>query len=162
MVVVQSFFICLYPEHVDMVIYASSRNGAGRQILNRVGFCPCIFVAAAIVRIYCRSATVNYQKKKYRCLNAGEPLKDTIKMALVLNWFRKYVRNPNYSAEQTIWILFYCFIVGTGKWLNWSAAGFVLFALLFRGAQTLEKISAAKYPDYKDYQKHGQVSSQIR
>ena len=71
---------------------------------------------------------------------------------------------PNYSAEQTIWILFYCFsIVGTGKWLNWSAAGFVLFAVTIPGsADFSEKYRQPNIRTIKIIKKHGQVSSQIQ
>ena len=87
------------PEHVDMVIYASSRNGCRkRQILNRVGFCPLHFCSCRNRhRIYCRSATVNYQKEKYRRLNAGEPLEGYYKNGFVSTPVWKYVRPKLFS-----------------------------------------------------------------
>jgi len=67
----------------------------------------------------------------------------------------KYMRHPNYSAEQSIWVVFYLFsIVATGSFINWSIAGAILLVLLFFGSSNFsEEISAAKYPKYKEYQK---------
>jgi steroid 5-alpha reductase family enzyme len=67
----------------------------------------------------------------------------------------KYMRHPNYAAEQGIWIIFYCFsIVATGIWVNWSVMGVILLILLFKGSSDFsESISISKYSDYKAYQK---------
>lgn len=65
-------------------------------------------------------------------------------------------RHPNYFAEQSIWITFYFFsVVATGSWLNWSVTGAVLIVLLFKGSSDFsEEITAAKYPEYKNYQRN--------
>ena len=151
------FFICLYQNTLIWLFTLPAVMAAGSdKSLTGWDFALAFFVVAAIViEFIADQQQWNYQKEKYRRLNAGEPLEGYYKNGFVSTGLWKYVRHPNYSAEQTIWILFYCFsIVGTGKWLNWSAAGFVLLLLLFQGsADFSEKISAAKYPDYKDYQK---------
>jgi steroid 5-alpha reductase family enzyme len=67
----------------------------------------------------------------------------------------RYIRHPNYAAEQSIWICFYLFsVAASGKWINWTIAGSVLLVILFIGSSTLtEKISSEKYPSYADYRK---------
>ncbi|KAI9795193.1 MAG: hypothetical protein M1816_000215 [Peltula sp. TS41687] len=63
-------------------------------------------------------------------------------------------RHPNFAAEQAIWILFYqwsCFTTGT-LW-NWTVVGATSYIILFRASTWFtEKISAGKYPQYKEYQ----------
>ena len=65
----------------------------------------------------------------------------------------KYVRHPNFAAEQSIWVMFYLFsVAASGEWLNWSVAGCALLILLFKGSSDFtESISAKKYPEYKNY-----------
>jgi steroid 5-alpha reductase family enzyme len=65
------------------------------------------------------------------------------------------VRHPNYTMEQSIWVVFYLFsVIATGSWINWSMAGALLLLILFKGSSDFsEDISASKYPEYKDYQK---------
>lgn len=67
----------------------------------------------------------------------------------------KYMRHPNYAAEQGIWVVFYFFsVIATGVWVNWSIMGAILLILLFKGSSDFsEAISVSKYPGYKAYQK---------
>lgn len=97
----------------------------------------------------------NYQKEKYRLKNAGLPLEGIYKKGFTHTGLWAYMRHPNYAAEQFVWILIYCFsITATGFWINWTIAGCLLLVLLFKGSSDFsEKISAEKYPDYKEYQK---------
>jgi steroid 5-alpha reductase family enzyme len=97
----------------------------------------------------------NFQCEKNRRINAGEPLDGMYKNGFVSSGLWKFVRHPNYTAEQAVWILFYGFsITATGKWQNWSAAGFVLLLLLFQGSSDFsEKISESKYSNYAYYKK---------
>ena len=45
-------------------------------------------------------------------------------------------------------------VSASGQWLNWSVAGALLLAVLFRGSSAFsEEISVAKYPAYQDYQR---------
>lgn len=96
----------------------------------------------------------HWQSEKHRRKNAGE------NMGEYAQGFRStglwgLVRHPNYTAEQAVWVCFYLFsVAATGQWLNWSIVGMILLILLFLGSSDFsEKISAQKYPAYKDYQK---------
>jgi len=97
----------------------------------------------------------NFQKEKYRRIHAKEDLSQNYADGFVSTGLWKYSRHPNFAAEQAIWISFYLFSVSaTGQWINWSLAGAVLLVLLFFGSSSFtEKITAAKYPEYKHYQK---------
>ena len=95
----------------------------------------------------------DFQTEKHRRINAGEDL-GAYADGFVSSGLWSKVRHPNYTAEQSIWIVFY--LLGahaTGEWINWSIAGAVLLVILFRGSSNFsEEISANKYPKYKDYQ----------
>jgi steroid 5-alpha reductase family enzyme len=71
----------------------------------------------------------------------------------------KYMRHPNFTAEQSIWISFYLFgAAASGRWINVTLAGPVLLVLLFIGSTRLtENISSSKYPGYSDYKKRTPV-----
>lgn len=68
----------------------------------------------------------------------------------------KYVRHPNFTSEQAIWICFYFFgVAASGKWINITLAGPVLLVLLFFGSSAMtENISSGKYPGYAAYRKN--------
>lgn len=65
----------------------------------------------------------------------------------------KYVRHPNFAAEQSIWVSFYFFgVAASGQWLNWTVAGPALLILLFIGSSDFtENISRKKYSAYDKY-----------
>lgn len=70
----------------------------------------------------------------------------------------RFMRHPNYLAEQTIWMTLYLFVIGAGAAtygiFNWSMVGPLLLIFLFMGSSIFgEKVSSGKYPRYKDYQK---------
>ena len=66
-----------------------------------------------------------------------------------------YSRHPNFTAEQSVWVLLYgwsCWVTKT--YYNWSVIGALLYLVLFQASTWFtELISAKKYPDYKEYQK---------
>jgi steroid 5-alpha reductase family enzyme len=63
-------------------------------------------------------------------------------------------RHPNFAAEQAIWIVFYQWAAFSSKSpLNWTAAGFIgLLGIFFGSTRLTERITAGKYPAYKEYQ----------
>eukprot|EP00887_Chlorella_sp_A99_P005771 scaffold1.g5771.t1 len=67
----------------------------------------------------------------------------------------RYSRHPNFFAEQAFWWSLYLFsVAATGEWINWSLLGPIQLSLLFQGSTPLtERITSAKYPAYKDYQR---------
>lgn len=113
-----------------------------------------ILVALVAMEFFADQQQYDFQTEKYRRINAGEPLGEYEHGFTNLGLW-KYMRHPNYTAEQSIWVVFYLFsIVATGSFVNWSIAGAILLILLFFGSSNFsEEISAAKYPKYKEYQK---------
>jgi steroid 5-alpha reductase family enzyme len=97
----------------------------------------------------------NFQSRKSAMIKAGKELSGDEKKGFLEKGLWAWSRHPNYFAEQAIWICFYLFSVAAGgQWFNWSIAGSLLLVVLFQGSSNFsEEISAAKYPDYTDYQK---------
>ena len=100
-----------------------------------------------------------FHKTKKKLLQEGGTI-DTLEKPYDLGfnttgpWSR--MRHPNYLGEQGIWLSLYLFVIGAGAAqhgvFHWTAAGPLLLILLFMGSSTLgEKISASKYPRYRDY-----------
>jgi steroid 5-alpha reductase family enzyme len=79
----------------------------------------------------------------------------SLKKGFLTEGLWRYVRHPNFAAEQGMWISFYLFgVAASGQWINPTLAGCVLLVLLFAGSTWLtEGISSRKYPDYAVYQK---------
>jgi len=151
------FFISLYQNTLILLFTLPAVMVAGNNIpLGEWDYLIAVLIIIAIgIEFIADQQQFNYQKEKYRLIKSGVPLEGIYKDGFVSSGLWKHVRHPNYTSEQTVWILFYCFsVAATGKWLNWSAAGFILLLLLFQGsADFSEKISASKYPGYAGYQK---------
>lgn len=91
-----------------------------------------------------------FQQDKKRRIAAGE---DVAQPFLTSGLFR-HCRHPNFFCELGMWWVFYLFAVSaSGQWLHWTGLGFILLTALFIPSTRLtEKISASKYPGYRDYQ----------
>jgi steroid 5-alpha reductase family enzyme len=67
-----------------------------------------------------------------------------------------YSRHPNFAAEQLVWFVLYqwsCF--ATNNLYSYTFAGSGALILLFQGSTWLtERITAGKYYEYSQYQKH--------
>ena len=77
----------------------------------------------------------------------------------------RFVRHPNYLAEQSFWVAIYLFsVIATHHWMNWTIGGCLLLIILFQGSSDFsESISASKYPEYEAYQKRvGRFLPRIR
>ena len=63
-------------------------------------------------------------------------------------------RHPNFAAEQAIWVALYQWGCWTTQVLyNWTAIGAISYLILFQFSTWFtEKVTAKKYPEYKEYQ----------
>ena len=111
-----------------------------------------IFVALVIMEYIADNQQYYYQEEKYRQKKTGK-VADFYKIGFTHTGLWAYMRHPNYSAEQAIWIVFYFFsVIATNIWLNWSIAGALLLVLLFKGSSDFsEEETEKKYPLYKKY-----------
>lgn len=113
-----------------------------------------LFVIFLVIETIADQQQWNYQQEKHRKIKAGEKLTGIYALGFTHTGLWRWIRHPNYMAEQAIWISFYLFsVAATGSWLNWSIAGCLLLLVLFQGSSDFsESISAEKYPEYKAYQ----------
>ncbi len=113
-----------------------------------------IFIAFVIMEYIADNQQYNYQEEKHRQIKNGN-IDDFHKVGFTHTGLWAYMRHPNYTAEQSVWIVFYLFsIISTGIWLNWSIAGALLLVLLFKGSSDFsEEETEKKYPLYKKYLK---------
>lgn len=113
-----------------------------------------LLVAAVVLEYVADQQQYDFQTEKYRRKAAGEPLGEYAR-GFVSTGLWAWVRHPNYSMEQAVWLLFYGFsVVATGEWLHWSVCGALLLLVLFKSSSDFsEAISAEKYPEYKEYQR---------
>lgn len=102
---------------------------------------------------------MKFQTTKHKMLKEGKKLEE-----LPLPYRRGFnhtgiwsrAAHPNYFSEQAIWICLYIFVLGKGiaefGVFNWSAFGALVLVVLFLGSAEMgEKVSASKYPGYRDY-----------
>ena len=96
-----------------------------------------------------------FHKEKQKKVKEEGLYSESIKKRFMTEGAWKYVRHPNFTSEQLIWISFYLFgVAASGQWINYTLAGPVLLVLLFYGSSRLtESISRRKYPEYEVYQK---------
>ena len=151
-------FISVYQLLLLLLITAPSVAAAApaRGPLNWLdGVAACLFLALLAIEAAADQQQYAFQTEKLRRRAAGEPLTGDYARGFRSTGLFALARRPNFAAEQAIWIAYYGFsVAATGRWLNWSAIGALLLVLLFQGSTDLtEKLAAAKYPAYADYQK---------
>jgi steroid 5-alpha reductase family enzyme len=150
------FFICFY-QNVLIFLFTLPILTCLYESAAPLGFLDymlaLIMLALIIIEFIADQQQYNFQTEKYRRKNAGEEMGLYAK-GFVSTGLWKYMRHPNYAAEQSIWVVFYLFgVVVTGEWINWSMAGCMLLVILFKGSSDFsEAISFEKYPAYKNYQ----------
>lgn len=96
-----------------------------------------------------------FHQKKKSGENGSGRFKESLRKGFMTEGLWKYVRHPNFTSEQLIWISFYFFgVAASGQWINFTLAGPIMLILLFIGSSQLtESISSRKYPEYAIYKK---------
>lgn len=97
----------------------------------------------------------NFQTAKYAAIKSGKRLTGPFAKGFIHSGLFRYSRHPNFFAEQCFWWSMCLFATAaTGKWIGWWMGGAAALTVLFQGSTWLtEKITAEKYPEYKNYQK---------
>jgi len=118
------------------------------------------YVAAAFMFMFILIETIadnqlfDFHLQKQKKMAHDGRFSSSLEKGFMIDGLWKYVRHPNFAAEQSIWVSFYFFsVAASGEWINWTLSGPVLLILLFVGSsQFTENISKQKYPAYEDYQ----------
>lgn len=114
-----------------------------------------LFILFVVIETIADQQQWNYQKEKNRKIASKEPLTGIYEKGFTHTGLWKWIRHPNYMAEQAVWISFYLLsVTATGQWINWSIAGCLLLVILFQGSSDFsEAISNEKYQGYAEYKK---------
>lgn len=149
------FFISFYQMGLILLITFPMVKAMGDGPLYRTDYLlALIFLAWVVIEYFADQQQWEYQEAKRHWKSSAREMPVEYKRGFVKSGLWGWVRHPNYTAEQAVWITFYFFSVSaTGDWVNWSIVGCLLLILLFKGSSDFsEEISASKYPKYKKYQ----------
>jgi len=146
----QHLLILLFSSPLLLAVIGSSGNLSVIDIL-----AASAMLSFIILETLADNQQFRFQMEKRN--SAGDRVKysRSIKEGFLTEGLWRYMRHPNFMAEQGIWISFYFFgVAATGKWINWTLAGPLLLVLLFQGSTELtEKISSGKYTGYAGYKR---------
>lgn len=151
------FFISLYQNSLILLFtlpILAAWQGAATPLNALDLVAGTLLLAFIIIETIADQQQYDFQTEKYRRIRAGLSVDGDFERGFLSSGLWARVRHPNYAAEQGVWLAFYLFsVAATGHWFNWSAVGIILLMLLFIGSSDFsEKISAGKYPGYRDYQ----------
>ncbi len=152
------FFISFYQNFI-ILLFSSPLIMAAENIDRRISVLDIAAAILMIVFIIIETIADNqqyrFQMLKRNPVTSGEDPSESLRKGFLTEGLWRWVRHPNFAAEQAIWISFYLFgVAASGKWINWTLAGPVLLVLIFFGSTRLtERISGEKYPGYADYKK---------
>lgn len=144
----------LSPVYVAWTASYSSR-GALLTPLNAIDALATVLAAGWLVmEAVADQQQWNFQTAKHARINAGKRLTGPYAKGFITSGLWKYSRHPNFFAEQAFWWSLCLFATAaTGRWVGWWLGGAVALSALFQGSTDFtEKISASKYPHYKEYQ----------
>lgn len=110
-----------------------------------------LFLALLVGEFVADQQQWDFQKAKAATIAAGrEP-----EQRFVTSGLWRFSRHPNFFFEQAQWwVLYLMGAVALGAPLHWTIIGPVLLTALFIGSTRFtEEITAAKYPEYAEYQR---------
>lgn len=152
------FFISFYQHFLILLFCAPLLPAAANQkadltLVDKIA--ACLMLLFIVIETIADNQQYSFRKLKRQKATTDGFYAESLKKGFVCNGLWRYVRHPNFIAEQAIWISFYLFgVAASGKWLNWTIAGSVLLVILFQGStQLTETISCKKYPEYASYKK---------
>jgi steroid 5-alpha reductase family enzyme len=110
-----------------------------------------LFLALLVGEFVADQQQWDFQQAKAAAVAAG----DEPEQRFVTSGLWRFSRHPNFFFEQAQWwVLYLMGAVSLGAPLHWTIIGPVLLTALFVGSTRFtEEITAAKYPEYADYQR---------
>jgi len=152
------FFISFYQNILILLFSSPLLMAAGNQDkpLTIIDFLAGVFMLTfIIIESIADNQLYRFHQEKKSGENESRRYKKSLRKGFMTEGLWKYVRHPNFTSEQLIWICFYFFgVAASGQWINFSLTGAILLILLFIGSSQLtEGISSRKYPEYSKYRK---------
>lgn len=120
------------------------------------------YLAASFMFLFILIETVadnqlyHFHLQKQHKMPVNGQFNESLNKGFMMEGLWKYVRHPNFAAEQATWVSFYFFgVIASGQWINWTLSGPLLLILLFAGSSGFtESISMGKYPEYMNYKQN--------
>lgn len=149
-------FICVYQNYLLWAIAIPSwiSSMSSKPFGMADIFLFSLFWILLIVETIADQQQWNFQAEKYSWIKSGKPVPEPYASGFLKTGLFRYSRHPNFFAELGIWFVMYLISChASGVYLNFGILGWIQLMALFQGSTDLtERISAAKYPGYKQYQ----------
>ena len=140
----------------SLIAAAASPSSPSFDLFSYDGVAVFFFLLFLSIETIADNQQFAFQTEKYRRIARKEPLTgDYHHGFLHQSGLYKFVRKPNYAAEQALWISYYLFSVAAmnGRH-NCSVVGCCLLVLLFQGSGWMtELMTQRKYQTYTEYKK---------
>ncbi|KAJ5130397.1 uncharacterized protein N7515_006436 [Penicillium bovifimosum] len=159
--VAQSLLLLLITAPTYIFLVTAYNQGAETFGLPDLAFSRAI-IFFIIIEFFADGQQWNFQNAKKEYLNnarISEAHKDQysaedLDRGFVVSGLWSWSRHPNFVAEQAVWVTLYLWsCYRTQTYYNWAGLGALGYLAIFQGSTRLtESISAAKYPEYSDYQ----------
>ncbi|KFX94819.1 hypothetical protein O988_06129 [Pseudogymnoascus sp. VKM F-3808] len=142
------------PAYIQLLV-----SNMGMEISKVDTIFPRVLVGLVLIEALADHQQWNFQnaKAKYKA-TAKVPQgyeQEDLERGFVVSGLFSLCRHPNFACEQAFWVVLYqwsCF--NTDQLYNWTGIGAFSLLCLFQGSTWLtEKLTAQKYPEYKEYQK---------
>lgn len=155
-------FIAVYQHALLLlIVLPSAVAAASRQPLGALDAAAgALLLAFLLLETVADQQQWRFQQAKHGRWPRVAALKGAYAQGFLSHGLFAWSRHPNFFAEQAIWWSYYLFAVAAlgGRtqeaWLNYSIVGPLLLSLLFQGSTAFtERITAAKYPQYAQYQR---------
>jgi len=150
------FFICFY-QNLLILLFSSPLLIAAKYHNRGITWLDIaagiVMAAFIIIETIADNQQFRFQQEKKNVRKVKPVYSSSLAKGFMTEGLWKYVRHPNFTSEQAIWISFYFFgVAASGRWINLTVIGPLLLVLLFIGSSQLtENISSSKYPDYAGY-----------
>src|ERR1035437_776938 len=152
------FFISFY-QHVVIFLFCTPLLFAAKYseiMLTELDYLAAFFILLFIlIETIADNQQYEFQMQKRHKTPRTRIYTDYLNNGFVSEGLWSFVRHPNYTSEQAIWLSFYFFgVAASGQFINWTFTGPVLLILLFIGSTELtERISLLKYPEFENYKR---------
>ncbi|KAJ5266705.1 hypothetical protein N7478_009513 [Penicillium angulare] len=158
---IQSLILLLLAAPSYVFVIAANSQGPEVFELTDLAFSRAAFFFI-IIEFFADQQQYNFQTAKHEYqTNARIPERfkeqftpEDLERGFVVSGLWSWSRHPNFVAEQAIWLIMYTWSAyRTGNYLQWTGLGVAGLLAIFQGSTRLtESITAAKYPEYSEYQ----------
>lgn len=142
-------FICLYQHFLLLLLALPAHYAPAGPLSPRDAGAALAFLSALLLETVADEQQWAFQAAKRRLRPRLPHLAGDYSAGFLTHGLFAWSRHPNFFAEQCLWWAFWLFAPAPQ-----AAAGPLLLTLLFQGSTAFtERLTLAKYPAYKEYQR---------